>query len=84
MGKGHFVLRYGSGENSRYQLHPLFRAFLLERLREELPPQERAALSRRAGELLLRDGQFEEALPLLQETGSWETLAAEIRARAGQ
>ncbi|MDA8126155.1 MAG: BTAD domain-containing putative transcriptional regulator [Deltaproteobacteria bacterium] len=64
-----------SGSGERYRYHPLFRDFLLNRVRATLPPDRLAALRRKAGGLLEQSGQTEEAAKLYAEAGEGHALA---------
>jgi LuxR family maltose regulon positive regulatory protein len=57
-----------------YQYHPLFREFLLARVKETYPPEELSFLIDRAASLLEESGQAEAAAALLQENENWEKL----------
>jgi hypothetical protein len=78
----YFTTRHGDAEPV-YQLHPLFRAFLLARARAALAPARLQAVQRRAAELLAADDRAEDAAGLLGEAGAWDALAALLRTRAG-
>ena len=66
-----FVQR--SGEIT-YQYHPLFRDFLLSRTRIEFPPHILNQLQHDACDILIADGQAEEAGDILRKLGDWERL----------
>lgn len=68
--KGYFV-HVLAGREPTYQYHPLFRDFLLARLREVCSPHELVALYRRAAGQAETDGDPEEALRLWGEAGAW-------------
>lgn len=63
----------GSGEN--FQYHPLFRKFLVNRLKTVVPPAELAVLRQRVAHLLEQGGQREEAAQLYGEAGNHDDLA---------
>lgn len=79
--KGYFVYAMGGRETS-YQYHPLFRDFLLMRLREQSSPNELAALYRRAAVQVETDGDPEEALRLWSEVGAWDEMSRLLVSRA--
>ncbi|MCW5620230.1 MAG: hypothetical protein KIS79_03890 [Burkholderiales bacterium] len=66
-----FIHRH-PGTEPVYQLHTLFREFLLARGRAELTTAERAALMLRAANLLEKAGLAEQAFALTAEAGKWE------------
>ncbi|HYA87785.1 MAG TPA: BTAD domain-containing putative transcriptional regulator [Nitrospirota bacterium] len=55
-----------------YQYHPLFREFLNARARETYSPQEMLDILQRAANLLVKDGQIEDAVELYRLSGAWE------------
>jgi len=65
-----FTSRYDLAE-PEFQYHPLFREFLLSRVRR-LPPAELAALRLRTARLLEKTGATEAALQLYRDAGTWE------------
>jgi LuxR family maltose regulon positive regulatory protein len=69
----------GSGEE--YRLHPLFRDFLLRRLRSEIGQSGVADESNRIAELFLGDEQWENALPFMLDAGNFERAAQVIAER---
>ena len=64
-----------SGKGQDFQYHPLFRSFLLNRLRSTASPAELAGLQKEAGRLLEEYGQVEEAARLYAEAGEVRFLA---------
>ena len=54
-----------------YQLHALFREFLLERVRHDLAPQQGERMARRCAEGLAGVGRLEEAAALYGDSGDW-------------
>ncbi|MFZ0468583.1 MAG: BTAD domain-containing putative transcriptional regulator [Thiogranum sp.] len=54
-----------------YQFHPLFREFLLTRLRQTCSEAERSRLQRRAARLVEDAGQIEAAVELYLAAGDW-------------
>ncbi len=73
-----------SGKGQEFQYHPLFRSFLLNRLRATATPADLAAMQGEAGRLLERYGRVEEAARLHAEAGEAEPLARLVRAHAGE
>jgi len=73
-GRGYFVYAL-AGREATYQFHPLFRDFLLARLREERSPQELASLHRRAAGYAEASGDPEEALRLWRDAGAWAEMS---------
>ncbi len=65
-----------------YEFHPLFRAFLEQRLREELPAAEFARLQRQAAELLEAEGNIDAAIKQRIRAGDGEGAASRIVAHA--
>ncbi len=57
-----------------YQYHPLFRAFLLARLKESLSPDGLVRLQKKAVLLLEQAGQTEDAAQMCREARDWEQL----------
>jgi len=76
-----FVTRSDAGEPV-YLYHALFREFLLERLRAEVPLEELAALRRRAAGLLEADGALDDATDLYFQAGDWASAARMTLAHA--
>jgi ATP/maltotriose-dependent transcriptional regulator MalT/DNA-binding SARP family transcriptional activator len=62
------------GTPARYQLHPLFRHFLLDLAEKQLAPDELAALRRAAAVVLRAEGQQEEATHLFAAAADWASL----------
>ncbi|MFZ5841573.1 MAG: BTAD domain-containing putative transcriptional regulator [Pseudomonadota bacterium] len=73
-----FVERRGE----HYQFHDLFRAFLLEQLRQ-LPAEQTGPLQQHASQLLQQAGELDAAAQLLIQLADWPALAALIH-RGGQ
>lgn len=65
-----FTYRYDLAE-PEFQYHPLFREFLLSRIRR-LPPTELALLRRNTAALLEKNDASEAALHLYSESGAWD------------
>lgn len=66
------------GDETSYQFHALFRAFLQHRAATDLPPEQRAVIARRAGELLAAEGQPEVAMPLFLAAADMDAAEALI------
>jgi LuxR family maltose regulon positive regulatory protein len=66
----YFTTRHEHTE-SLYQLHAMFREFLLERLTRSRTPVELIQLRHRAAHLLEDDGQIEPAIALFLDAGDW-------------
>ena len=66
----YFIERH-SHEESLYQFHPLFREFLLARIKQQCSPSEYARLLGRAARVLEAAGQIEATVALFQEAGDW-------------
>jgi DNA-binding SARP family transcriptional activator len=61
--------------NHAYELHPLFREFLLDDLAKSVSPSALAGLQRKAGELLARHGEPASAIDLLLAGGDADAAA---------
>ncbi|MEO8628506.1 MAG: hypothetical protein ABI612_10460, partial [Betaproteobacteria bacterium] len=59
------------GREPMFQLHGLFREFLVARARATLGPNEFNVLQRRTAALLVKAGVPEQAVPLLTDAGDW-------------
>ena len=70
------------GEQVTYHYHALFREFLLEELGRRIAPEERRALTARAGHLVSARGLQSEALALFRDAGEWEDMRKLILAHA--
>jgi len=71
--RNYFVSRRPAPK-SIYQYHPMFREFLLAQAQRLLPDSERKLLAARAGLLLLRAGDTEEAAMLFIQAERWSDL----------
>ncbi len=78
--RSYFVTRQEAREPV-YQLHPLFRRFLLSRLEATHPAARLRELRRTAAGLLAAD-QMEEAVALFREAADWDGFAGLIRESA--
>jgi len=65
----YFVTERQTSSQTVYQLHPLFREFLLSRAKETYSEEELALVRRDAGALLEDCGEFEDAVSLMLESG---------------
>jgi LuxR family transcriptional regulator, maltose regulon positive regulatory protein len=80
----HLFVDRRSRPDTTFQFHALFRSFLQQRATEELDSSERAALSRRAAELLLEEGATEDAIELQLETNQFASAAELLRGIAAR
>lgn len=67
-----FFVERLAGRGARYQYHPMFREFLMERARRDLAGAELRGLQRRAAQLLEGAGQFDSAIELMMQAGERE------------
>ncbi|MGH2523597.1 MAG: hypothetical protein ACRDH2_13920, partial [Anaerolineales bacterium] len=70
-----FVMKRAAAE-AIYEIHPLFRDFLLERANAAFDEATLVAVQRYAAELLDEAGQPEEAAPLYQAARDWQALSS--------
>lgn len=80
--RNYFISKTG-GNEPVYEFHPLFRDCLLEHARTHWPAERLDAVRRRAAQLIIADGQGEDALDLLLEIGDWNGVAELIETHAG-
>jgi hypothetical protein len=82
--RGLFTVRH-DGPRPAFELHGLFREFLLERGREELPPGRANEVRRAAAATLAEAGPAgtEAAIALLADAGAWTQMAELVRGAAG-
>lgn len=73
-----FIDRRSDPAAAIYQFHALFREFLLVRGRTRFTPAEHASLSLRAGEILARQGEAQEAVRLYCGVNAWEAASRVI------
>lgn len=73
-----------SGSQEEYRFHPLFRDFLLRRLRSEIGQAGVAAERNRIGESFLADGHWDMALPFFLDADNFERAAEVIATRGNQ
>lgn len=81
MRRNHFITRQ-MDELPVYQLHPLFRQFLLDKAERRYPAAELSLLRREAAEVLIWDGDEEAAIELLQRAQDWLRMTEVILATA--
>ena len=83
--KNVFLTVVGEGNSSEeYRLHPLFRDFLLRRLRSEIGRNGMADERNRIADFFLADNQWEKALPYLLEAENFERAAQIIAEKGGE
>jgi DNA-binding SARP family transcriptional activator/tetratricopeptide (TPR) repeat protein len=82
--KNVFLTVAGEGSsNEEYRLHPLFRDFLLRRLRSEIGRSGMANERNRIAEFFLEINQWDKALPYLLEAENFERAAQVIAEKGG-
>jgi DNA-binding SARP family transcriptional activator len=69
-----FTYKHNGGVPA-YQYHPLFRDFLMNEACKTLPAEHRLEIQQLSAVILAEQGQTENAMALLRETGSWESVA---------
>ncbi len=79
--KGYFIHKH-PGAKTRYQLQPLFRDFLLTRLRAAGSSIDITLYSKKAADLLAADLQFDEAVTLFCNSGDFGSIAGIICSEA--
>src|SRR3984957_10773658 len=79
--RNYFTTRLTTNEPV-YQFHPLFRAFLRERLTRTCSPEELLALQTRAAALLCELGEYEDAAALMIESKDQDGLMRLVLAQA--
>ncbi len=80
--KSHYFIEMRIGENPVYHYHPLFREFLLTKMKSLLSSVERVILLKNAAVLLEESGQIEHAALLLGDARDWEGLVRLILSHA--
>ncbi|MGQ0512418.1 MAG: BTAD domain-containing putative transcriptional regulator [Betaproteobacteria bacterium] len=78
----YFVTLRQAGPEPVYQYHPMFREFLLARVRESWPKDRRRQLQRDSAALMDACGYGEEAVALHREGHNWEAMARAIGQQA--
>ena len=81
--RNYFTIRHAGAEGV-FEYHPLFRAFLENRMDHTLNNKELAELKNKAARLLIKADNIEDAVPLLQQTEDWQTLTSLILQQAPQ
>ncbi len=76
-----FTEKHGISE-VHFRYHPLFREYLQSRSREVYPHDELLVIMRRAGVLLERSGQIEDAVELYRLSEDWKSLIGLILSKA--
>ena len=77
----YFTEKSGQGE-AVYRYHPLFRAFLLVRMKALLSPEEIDGIRCASARVLEESGQLEDAVELLIEGREWDEVARLVLAHA--
>ncbi len=72
--RNHFFTEQHAAAEAVYQFHPLFRSFLLTRVKESLSRDGILRVQNRAAGLLVETGQIEDAVALYLETADWESV----------
>ncbi len=75
MCRGNYFLIEHRGDGVLYSYHPLYRDFLLARLKKEYAEEDLVALRDRSAELSLERGHVSQAAGLFRENASWRRLA---------
>lgn len=75
----YFVTEKQNGREREYQMHILFREFLLKRARDTRNVRELAGEQRTAAEVLLAAGRIEDAVALFAEIAAWDRVASVVR-----
>lgn len=71
--KNYFTLKR-PGKDPAYEYHPMFKEFLLRRMREELNGSDMRRIRNKAGAIMESAGQAEAAADLYIAAGEWESL----------
>lgn len=66
-----------------YQYHPLFREYLLFRLKGSFTQDDTRRLQRKAAQILDESEKFEDAFPLLRDAADWEGINSLVLRHAG-
>lgn len=69
--------------NPVYQYHPLFREYLLFRLKGSFTQDDTRRLQRKAAQILDESEKFEDAFPLLRDAADWEGINRLVLKHAG-
>ena len=78
----HYFIEMRTGADPVYRYHPLFREFLLNRMKSMLSLEERTLILRKAAAILGDAGQTEHAVQLLREAQDWEGVVSTILEQA--
>jgi LuxR family maltose regulon positive regulatory protein len=82
LSRNHFFTVKHSTVEPTYEYHPLFREFLLARMKEALNPEGVLRVQKRAAALLEESGQIEDAAALYLASQDWEHLVRLILSHA--
>ncbi len=82
LSRNHFFTVKHPAPEPVYQYHPLFRAFLLVRIKEGLSQEGILHIQKRAAALLEESGQIEDAAELFIETKDWDGLIRMVLSHA--
>ena len=82
LNRSHFFTEKHEAAEPSYQYHPLFREFLLMRMKESLTQAGITHLQKKASVLLASGGQIEDTITLLVEARDWNGLVPLILSRA--
>jgi LuxR family maltose regulon positive regulatory protein len=72
LSRNHFFTEQRSAADPVYQYHPLFREFLTARAKESYSNEEMLLLYRRAGDILVKDGEVDAAVDLYSRAAEWK------------
>lgn len=75
LNRQHYFTEKIAGSGQSYQYHPLFRDFLLNRVKTEFAPDTLAIIQREAALLLEQSGQIEDAARLYRDAGDRQGLS---------
>ncbi len=82
LSRNHFFTEQRSLPHPVYQYHPLFREFLQARARQTYSTEQIEELLQKAGKLLEREGQPEDAVELYRLAGAWKSFVPTVLAIA--
>jgi two-component SAPR family response regulator len=82
LSRNHFFTEQRSLGDPVYQYHPLFREFLQARAKQAYTREQMRELLRRAGEILEKEGQAEDAAELYRLSGEWKRFMQLVLANA--
>ncbi len=72
------TIQHNRIDNS-FEYHPLFREFLIQKIKQEFDNDALVSLQNKTGELLLNQGDIQEAAQLFVSIENWESLATLIK-----